>query len=210
MLRIWGREAALNVQKVLWCADEIGLAYERIDAGQQFGVIDTPRYRALNPNGRGPTLEDGELVLWESNAIVRYLCAKYSMGALCPEPLDRRADVDRWMDWQAVTLFYPAFRTFYINTTRDVPDGPDTDQLETLRHAIIDKLGILERHLTTRRYVGGDSLTMGDIPLGVVIDKWLRMPIARPGMPAVEQYYARLNESGAYRRRVVEMPIAGV
>ena len=210
MLKIWGRKAAFNVQKVLWCADELSLAYERVDAGQHYGVVNTPEYRAINPNGRIPTLEDGDLILWESNVIVRYLCAQYGMGRLCPEDMKRRADADRWMDWQAVTLFYPAFRAFYLSTTRDPPEKQDKPALESLRQNIGQLLGILERHLEKRHYVGGETLTMGDIPIGTVVDKWLRMPIERPAMPAIDAYYLRLKRSQAYCTRVVNIPLGAI
>jgi glutathione S-transferase len=201
-IRIWGRPAAPNVQKVLWCADELGIVYERIDAGQHFGVVDTEAYRALNPNGRIPTLEDGGTVLWESNVIVRYLCAQYSMSGLCPADVRRRAGIEQWMDWQAATLYYPAFRTFYIAHTRTAPEQRDAPQLKRLYDEIVSNLRILEAHLGNREYVGGRDLTMGDIPIGVVLDKWMRLDIERPSMPALERYYERLDARPAYQRRV--------
>jgi glutathione S-transferase len=202
VLRIWGRKAAFNVQKVLWCADELALEYERIDAGLHYGVVDTPAYQTLNPNRRVPVLEDDGLVLWESNAIVRYLCAQYGAGALCPKDPKQRADVDRWMDWQAATLYYPAFRTFYLGVTRAPPERQDKAQLEPLRLAIVGHLRILAEHLQRRHYVGGDRLTMGDIPIGTLVDKWMRMPIERPAMPALDAYHDRLNGHRAFRARV--------
>ena len=210
MIRIWGRKAAFNVQKVLWCADELALAYERVDAGQHYGVVNTPAYRAKNPNGRIPTLEDGDLVLWESNVIVRYLSAQYGIGKLWPEDARKRADADRWMDWQVAALFYPTFRTFYLSTTRDPPEKQDKAALESLRQSIVHIFGILERHLETRSYVSGETLTMGDIPIGTTVDKWLRMPIERPAMPALDAYYERLNKSDAYRACVVNVPLSAI
>ncbi len=100
MLKIWGRLSSINVQKVVWCAKELGLAHERTNAGRSFGIVDTPEYRRLNPNGMVPVIEDDGFVLWESNAIVRYLCAKHDRGTLLPPTLTERADADRWMDWQ--------------------------------------------------------------------------------------------------------------
>src|SRR3989304_1196014 len=99
MLRIWGRTNSVNVKKALWCAEELGLAYERIDAGLQFGVVDTAEYRKLNPNGLVPTIEDHGFVLWESHAIVRYLAAKHGAGTLWPTDLKVRADAARWVGW---------------------------------------------------------------------------------------------------------------
>src|SRR5690348_9690795 len=104
VLKIWGRANSFNVQKVLWCADELGVPYERVDLGGPFGGNDDPAYRRLNPNGVVPTIQDGDLVLWESNAIVRYLAAKHGSGTLYPSDLAVRADADRWMDWQLTTI----------------------------------------------------------------------------------------------------------
>ena len=124
MLKIWGRANSINVQKVVWCARELGLAFERVDAGGSFGIVDTPAYRALNPNGKVPTIEDGELVLWESNAIVRYLAARHGPGTLWPEPLAARADADRWMDWALVELI-PAMRDAFVHLIRTPADRRD-------------------------------------------------------------------------------------
>lgn len=208
-LRIWGRRAAFNVQKVLWCAEELGLDYERVDAGMHYGVVGTDAYGLLNPNRRVPTLQDGEFVLWESNAIVRYLSTRYGIGSLCPEDLARRADVDRWMDWQAATLYYPAFRAYYLGVTRN-DDGLDATAREAQRTAVVAILRILDAHLRAREYVGGAGFTMGDVPLGVVVDKWMRMPIERPPMPGLEDYYARLGERAPYRACVSRIPLDAV
>jgi glutathione S-transferase len=110
MLRIWGRLSSINVQKVVWCADELGLPYERTEAGGSFGVVGTPEYLAMNPNGLVPVIDDGGFVLWESNAIVRYLAARHGDGWLWPTDLQLRAEADRWMDWQNFT-FWPAMRS---------------------------------------------------------------------------------------------------
>jgi glutathione S-transferase len=174
-----------------------------------YGVVGTEAYAALNPNRRIPTLEDGELVLWESNAIVRYLCAQYGLGSLCPADVRHRADVDRWMDWQAATLYYPAFRAYYLGVTRNA-DGLDAPAREAQRQAIVALLRILDLHLLDRAFVGGAEFTMGDIPLGVVIDKWMRMPVERPSMPGLDGYYARLSERDAYRVRVSSIPLDAV
>ena len=121
MLRIWGRLSSVNVQKVVWCADELGLAYERIDAGGAFGLTRTPEYLAMNPNSLVPVLDDDGFVLYESNAIVRYLAARHSRGTLWPEDLAKRADADRWMDWQTNT-YQPAMRDIFWQLVRTPAD----------------------------------------------------------------------------------------
>src|SRR5829696_9275573 len=117
MLTLWGRVNSINVQKVHWCLKELGLAYDRIEAGREFGVVDTPEYRRMNPNGLVPTIEDDGFVLWESNVIVRYLAARHGAGRLYPDDLRVRFDAERWMDWQATTL-WPALRPVFIGLVR--------------------------------------------------------------------------------------------
>src|SRR5713226_8084418 len=124
MIKIWGRKNSINVQKVLWCCDELGIFFERIDAGGQFGINNTPEYLALNPNGLVPTIEDGDVVLWESNVIVRYLAAKYGMGSLCPADLGERFSAERWMDWQQTSLVQPIGPVF-ANLIRLPPEKRD-------------------------------------------------------------------------------------
>src|SRR5712692_5896173 len=123
MLSIWGRNNSVNVQKPLWCCEEMGVQYERMDAGGTFGVVNTPQYRNLNPNGLVPTIEDDGFVLWESNAIVRYLAAKHSAGNLYPDDLTQRADSDRWMDW--MRQVDPAMTPVFWGLIRTPPEKRD-------------------------------------------------------------------------------------
>lgn len=124
MLKIWGRANSINVQKVLRCCGELGLQYDRIDAGHEFGVTKTPQYRVLNPNGLVPTIEDGDFQLWESNVIVRYLAQKSGHGRLYPADIKTGFDAERWMDWQT-TVFWPALRPLFIELIRTPPAKRD-------------------------------------------------------------------------------------
>ena len=124
MLKIWGRVTSLNAQKVLWCCDEIGLAYERIDAGLAYGVVDTPAYRKLNPNGLVPTIDEDGFVLWESQAIIRYLAGRYALGSLCPADPRTRAIADQWMDWNH-TAFWPLMRPAFTGLVRTRPGAAE-------------------------------------------------------------------------------------
>src|SRR3978361_144652 len=130
MLKIWGRTSSVNVQKVLWCADEIGLDYERIEAGGAFGVVRDPEYRAMNPNSVVPTIEDEGFVLWESNSIVRYLAAKHSSGEPYPMHPRARAEGERWMDWQLTTANGPMVTVFW-GLIRTKPEERDSGAIET-------------------------------------------------------------------------------
>ena len=205
MLKIWGRTNSVNVKKALWCAEELGLQYQRIDAGLKFGVVDTPEYRRMNPNGLVPTIEDDEFVLWESHAIVRYLAAKHGAGSLWPGDPRQRADADRWMDW--AFTFQAAFRPVFWGLIRTPPEKRDGAAIEDGRLKSGKLLDILDDVLAGRRYVAGESLTMGDIPMGCHVQLWMRLPIDRPRHPHLEAWFARLLERPAYRK-VVDIPLS--
>ena len=203
MLRIWGRDNSVNVQKALWCCEEMEVPYERVDAGGSFGVVNTQQYRNLNPNGLVPTLEDEGFVLWESNAIVRYLAAKHSAGKLWPEDLKERAEADRWMDWQA-TAFWPAFRPLFWNLVRTPPDQRDQAAMEESRLKTAEILAYLDAHLRNRSYIVGDALTMGDIPLGCAIWRWVGLPIGRPELANVQRWFESLATRPAFSKIVMQ------
>jgi glutathione S-transferase len=205
MLKIWGRNNSVNVQKVLWCCEEMGLKYERIDAGGTFGVVNTPQYRALNPNGLVPTIEDGPFVLWESNAIVRYLTAKHSAGKLWPEDHKVRAEADKWMDWQ-ISVFWPVFRPLFWNLVRTAANERDETAMEESRLQTTEALGYLDNHLKNRMYIVGDDVTIGDIPMGCAIWRWMSLPIERPVFANLQRWFGTLRERPAYQR-VVMLPL---
>ena len=202
MLVIWGRKNSVNVQKVLWCCEEIGLKYERKDAGGAFGVVNTPEYRALNPNGLVPTIDDDGVVLWESNAVVRYLAAKHSAGRLWPDDLARRASADRWMDWQHTT-FWPAIRPLFMGLVRTPEDKRDPHAIEESRLKTAEVLGILDHELSSQAFVAGDALTMGDIPLGCAIWRWMALPIERPARPNVQRWFDALAGRAPFQTAVM-------
>jgi glutathione S-transferase len=201
MLRIWGRVNSVNVKKVLWCAGELSLPFERIDAGMEHGVVGTPSYLAMNPNARVPTIDDDGFVLWESNTIVRYLALKYGLGTLCPEDARQRADSDRWMDWSTAQLS-GTFREVFWGTVRTPPEKRDLALIEKNRAATAKTLDIVDRLLGTRPFVAGDHLTMGDIPLGCYVHLWISMPIERPAHPNLVAWHKRLLERPAFNAGV--------
>ena len=202
MLVVWGRKNSVNVQKVLWCCEEMPLGYERIDAGMAFGVVNTPQYLRLNPNGLVPTIDDEGFVLWESNAIVRYLAAKHAAGSLWPEDFALRADADRWMDWQLST-FWPAIRTLFMGLIRTPPDKRDPRALEESRGKTAEVLRVLDAHLATHEYIAGDKFTMGDIPLGCGVWRWMALPVERPALPNVQRWFDSLTQRPAYQKIVM-------
>ena len=192
MLKVWGRLSSVNVQKVVWCADELGLAYERVDAGGKFGGNDTPRYLAMNPNGLVPVIEDGDFVLYESNAIVRYLAARAASESLWPSAARARADVDRWMEWQSTT-FTPAMWAAFWMLIRTAPEKRDAAAVEASRAKGEKCAAILDAHLESRRFLAGEAFTLADIVNGCAAHRWLNLPLAREPRPHLERWYAELK-----------------
>jgi glutathione S-transferase len=205
MLTIWGRDNSVNVQKALWVCEEIGLPYRRIDAGGTFGIVNTPQYRNLNPNGLVPTLEDDGFVLWESNAIVRYLAARHSTGVLWPQDLKSRAIADMWMDWM-LSVFWPGFRPLFWNLVRTPAELRDPKAMDESLARSGEVLAYLDAHLKSRPFIAGDSLTMGDIPMGCAVWRWMALPIERPALPNLQRWFERLAQRPAYKA-VVMLPV---
>jgi len=202
MLTIWGRANSINVQKVLWCCGELGLPYDRIDAGGDFGETNTPAFRAMNPNGLVPAIDDQGFVLWESNTIVRYLSQKYGSGGLCPTKIETRFDAERWMDWQATTLWL-ALRPIFIGLIRTPAEQRDAKAIAAAQQAFIRQAGILDARLAEHRFVVGDALTMGDIPIGATIYRWYALDIEHPPFANLERWHAALQERPAYRAAIM-------
>jgi len=203
MLKIWGRANSVNVEKVLWTCEELRVPYQRVDAGGPFGVVDTPQYRALNPNGLVPTVEVDGLVLWESNAIVRYLAAKHSAGDLWPDDLAVRVEADRWMDWSSTT-FWPAFRDLFWNLVRTPQDQRDPVAIERSQARSAELLGYLDAHLVNRAHIAGDRFTVGDVPMGCAVWRWMSLPIERPDYPSLKRWIEQLRERPCYRKVVMK------
>lgn len=202
MLKIWGRANSANVKKVLWCAEELGLAYERVDAGGRFGIVDEPAYRALNPNGLVPVIEDEGLVLWESNVIVRYLAAKHQALSLYPATAEGRARMEMWMDWVASAVMEP-YRVLFWNTIRLAPAERDPAAAEKSLHELARLLAMADQALSRQPYLSGEALGVADIPLGCLAYAWFEMPIQRPGLPHLQAWYGRLADRPAYQKSVM-------
>ncbi len=203
MLKIWGRKNSSNVRKALWCAEELGLPYESVNAGGAFGVVDTPEYRAKNPNKRVPMIEDGDFVLWESNAIVRYLTAKHVPGSnWYPVDPQVRARADKWMDWTTSSFATP-FRDVFWGVLRTPAEQQDWAVINASLKACADLLLMVDAALAEQPYLSGDEIGMGDIPLGSFIYAWFEMPIERPPMPHLSAWYERLKQRPAYQRAVM-------
>ena len=201
-MKIWGRANSINVQKVLWAADECGVKYDREDVGLNFGGNDQPWYLKMNPNGVVPTIDDGGRVIWESNSIVRYLAARYAAGSLWPQDPGERSEAERWMDWQLSTISEDMRVTFWglIRTPED-----KRDKAAIAKSAVnLGKLwGRLDQWLEGKKYVAGQSFTMGDIPAGCMVYRWYALPIERPELKNVKAWYERLGTRPAYQQHVM-------
>jgi len=205
VLKIWGRGNSVNVKKALWAMEELGLKYERIDAGMEHGVVKTPEYQKMNPNSLVPTIDDDGFVLWESHAIVRYLAAKHGAGTLWPADLKQRADSDRWMDW--AYTFQASLRAVFWGLIRTPAEKRDLKAIEEGKKRCGELLAIPDQALAHKPYFVGNSLTIGDIPLGCHVQLWMRLPIERPSHPNLERWFERLCARPAYKR-IVDIPLS--
>ncbi|HVY59913.1 MAG TPA: glutathione S-transferase N-terminal domain-containing protein [Xanthobacteraceae bacterium] len=199
-IRIWGRKSSLNVQKVLWCCVELGIEFDRIDWGGTFGGNDDPDYRAMNPNGRVPTIRDGDRIVWESNTILRYLCATRDGARLLPTEPYRRSEIERWMDWQLAAL-NPSMTTLLLGYYRTPADKRDAAALENARKLAIVQWTIVEKWLEGRDYLA-DDFTLADIGNGILVHRWHSYPIERPDLPRVRAWYERLSARPGFQAHV--------
>ena len=202
MLKILGRNNSSNVQKVLWCCEELGLKYEREDVGGPFGRNRDPEYLALNPNGLVPTIIDGDFVLWESNTIIRYLTAKHGNGTLYPTDLQTRAMGERWMDWQ-LSVIGPAIMPIFVGLIRTPPEKRDQAAIAAARDKSAAALKMLDGFLGRSDYVAGSSFTVGDIPVGITTYRWYTFEIEREDFPNLKRWYERLSARPGFKKHVM-------
>lgn len=203
MIKIWGRASSVNVQKVLWAADEVGLTYERVDVGGAFGGLDTPEFERLNPARLIPALQDGDFVLAESNAIVRYLAEKYGAGTLAPPSLEERASAQQWCEWGQYSLYRDIISNCFHQLIRVTADQRNHALLKASAARAGDHLATLDRHLAGRSYIMGSEFTFADIIVGCMTHRYFTMEIVRPTLPNVEAWYQRLSTRPPFRKHVM-------
>lgn len=201
-LKLWGRANSINVQKVLWLLGELDLGYERVDAGREYGVVDTPEYRRLNPNGLIPTLQQQEFVLWESNAILRYLAGRYGPEHWYPRQPEPRALVDQWLDWQLTTLG-PPFSALFRGLIRTPEHLRDPKALENSEKIVKQCLDLMERRFDRTPFFLGAAVSLVDIALGTFMHRWFNMPVNHGSHAVLESWYHRLSEREPYRQFVM-------
>lgn len=197
-LTLWGRSSSSNVRKVIWALAELGLDYRRVDAGGAFGVVGDAEYLRLNPNGLVPCLQQGSFVLWESNAIVRYLADVHGQGSLLPDGAQARAAADKWMDWTSTTFVAP-FRDIFWNSVRATPEQRSETEIQRGREQAAALLHIVDAALGGQPYLSGERFGMGDIPLATLLQALHTVPGSLPSLPHVDAWYARLQQREGLR-----------
>ncbi|WP_063840130.1 glutathione S-transferase family protein [Bradyrhizobium sp. LTSP885] len=202
MIQVWGRRSSGNVIKVIWCLRELDLPFHVWEVGGRFGQTKERWFLELNPNGLVPVFHDDDgYVVWESNAIVRYVAAKYAMGTLWPDECRARADADRWMDWPL--LVQPHMTNLAAGLVRSPEQRRDAVQLKEARQAAVAIWATLNEHLVGREFVAGKNFTMGDIAIGHLAHRWFNLDIDPPEMRALSRWYERLTERPAFQAEIM-------
>lgn len=202
MMQVLGRPNSVNVQKVMWCLAELGVAAQRSDIGGPFGGNDQPAYLAQNPNGKVPTLIDGDYILWESNAIVRYLCDQYGVASWYPGTARTRGHASQWMDWY-LTELHPSMTTLFWQLIRTEAAQQDQGAIESAIAKCTNAWTILDLHLGSNTYILGDEISMADIPLACAAYRWHVMDFERPDLPVLKAWWRRISERPAYQTHVM-------
>jgi glutathione S-transferase len=203
MLTIWGRRSSFNLQKVMWLVGELGVAHRHIEAGGDFGITDTPEFRAMNPHGLVPVIDDGGTIVWESQAILRYLAARYGVGRFWSDDPAQRAHVEQWMDWSQTAL-QPDFLLGIFWGFYRTPEAQRN--LAAIARSIARctrHMRLLDQHLAGRQFMFGDAFSLADIPIGTHLYRYFNVDIERPALANVEAWYRRLQARAAYRTHVM-------
>ena len=216
MLKIWGRPTSACTQKALWAIAETGVDYDltlasgtmgaggHVSKGNApYGLVDTPEYRAMNPNGTVPTIDDDGFILWESNVIIRYLAMKYAADKLYRDDMQVFAAASRWMDWEQ-TKFLPEQHILVMHLVRLAPEARDPEEIESARLSLLNPLGILDDQLAMTDYVAGDQFTMGDIPVGMRVHRWYLFDLPSPELPHLRRWYERIRERPAFKAHIAD------
>jgi len=202
MIELWGRQTSINVQKVMWVLAELKLSYNRIDAGGSFGGLDHPAYIALNPHQKIPTLVDGTAVLWESNAVLRYLADAYGQEIIIGSTPAERAASDMWMEWYQNSV-YANFQTIFHHTVKLPHAARDAQILERAQSSVYKQFSLFNSKLESSAFINGDQLSLGDIPMAACLYRYFTMDIERPDYPQIKRYYNDLTQRNAYSENVM-------
>ena len=203
-ITIWGRKSSVNVQSVLWCLDELDLAYSRIDAGFTYGVVTTPAFLEMNPNGKVPVLIDGDgTAIFEAGAILRYLATQYAIGPFWPAAPAARAAVDKWAEWAKINFASQFISNVFWPLVRIPPSQRDYAAINAALVSLEKKLAIADKVLATHPYLAGDNFSLADIQLGHCLYRYFDVDVARANLPHLHAYYGRLQARAGFSRHVM-------
>ena len=204
MLTLLGRRSSFNVQKVAWLLAELELPHRHIELGGRFGGLDTPEFRLMNPHGKVPVLKDGDTVLWESHAILRYLASLHAKNhAFWPENIAERAHVDAWMDWSQTTLQMDFLTGVFWGYYRTPEPQRNAQSVERSVARCAGHFRLLDAILDDKKWLFGEKMTLADITIGTHLYRYFEIDIERPDIPNIENWYARLQQRPAYRDAVM-------
>lgn len=202
MLKILGRANSFNVRKVLWMCDELGVPYTRDDWGRGYAPTSDPAFLKINPLGLIPAVIDGDVVLSESNTIVRYLATRYGPECMYPTDPVQRAHVERWMDWANYETSI-SLRGAFLGGLLNEPPWNNPWFVEQGQRLLVKEMGLLDAHLGSGRpFLCGDQFTVADVPIGLVVNRWFALTFPRPYYTALATYYDRLAGRPPYRLHV--------
>ena len=208
MLKIWGRNTSSNVQKVIWALGEMKLPFERIDVGGAFGKTKETSYLAMNPNSLVPTLEEDDgFTLWESNSIIRYLAAKQADLTLEPADFKTRALAQKWMDWQ-LSVLGPAITPVFWGLIRTPPEKRDSSSIAAAKEKTVAGARIMDAQLGKTPYLAGDEFSYGDIPVGIMIYRYVQLIPERPATPNLDRWYASIASRAAFKEQVAVVALS--
>ncbi len=204
MLTVWGRADAANVQAVMWCVGELGLAYRRLDIGHRFGGLDTPDFAKLNPNRTIPVLQDGDNPpMWESGAILRYLARRYGGPSFWPTDPVPQAVIDQWAEWGKINVLMLFLNEVFAQIVRTQPSKRDPGRISSGLETLNSRFDLAEAQLRGQDYLAADSFTLADIPFGNVLYRYFTLPIEHSPRPVLEAYYKRLQERPAFAEHIM-------
>jgi glutathione S-transferase len=195
VLEVWGSTSAANVQKVTWFLEEIGQPFVARGIGYTGSDPIDEVYLKVRGGEASPILKDGELVLWEGNAVIRYLAETYAPGRFYPAALAARAEADRWMDYQLSTIRPPLHAM--------LRDQLDVRAVTRNAAKLAEAMEPVEAALARRPYLAGDTFTIGDIPVGINAYRWFLLDVERPKSPAIEAWVERLKARPAFAKTIV-------
>jgi len=209
MIKIWGRNTSSNVQKAMWAVGELGLEHTRIDIGGAFGKNREAPYLAMNPNGLVPTLEEDDgFLLWESNSIVRYLAGKHDKaGVLEPKDPKQRALASQWMDWQ-LSVMGPAITPVFWGLVRTPPEKRDANAIAAGKEKTIAAAKMMDARLGKTAFLAGPNFSYGDIPVGIMIYRYVQLIPERPPTPNLDRWYGAISSRKAFKEQVGSVPLS--